>query len=70
MMCIWLGVGMFLIVVAGVWLLVWARPSNLTFDKYAHLVDRGKITSGTEQQTVSSEKRFVAGEKEEREGKP
>jgi len=55
MICVWLGVGMFLIVVAGVWLLVWARPVNLTFDKFAHLVDRGKIIYGTEMEWVRLE---------------
>lgn len=64
----YLGVAMFVLVVVGVWILVWTRPSNLTFDKHAHLVDRGKIPYGTEQQTVSPENRFAAGEKEKKVG--
>lgn len=52
MICVWLGVGMFVLVVSGVWLLVWTRPVNLIYDKYAHLIDRGKIPYGTETEWV------------------
>lgn len=48
---IWLGVGMFALVTAGVFILVWHKPENLTFDKQAHL-DRGRGTFGTDSKTV------------------
>lgn len=63
MICVWLGVGMFVLVVTGVWLLVWTKPANLTFDKYAHLVDRGKIPYGTDQERVLPANRFAPAEK-------
>ncbi|MBE3143934.1 MAG: hypothetical protein IMZ61_08425 [Planctomycetes bacterium] len=40
---IWIGVGMFVLVTAAVWILVWFKPTQLTFDKEAHLLDKGKI---------------------------
>lgn len=63
MICVWLGVGMFLIVVVGVWLLVWARPVNLIFDKFAHLVDRGKVVFGTEKGLTQPKSLFSPGQK-------
>ena len=45
----YLGVGMFVLVVLLVFILVWFKPDNLTFDKEAHLRERGKPPFGTEQ---------------------
>lgn len=42
-MALWMGVGMFVLVVAAVTVLVWKKPENLTFDKQAHL---DRTTSG------------------------
>ncbi len=64
----WLGVSLFILVLAAVWVLVWFKPENLTFDKYAHLVDRGKVPYGTEQQTVGPDKRFAPEDKQEKAG--
>lgn len=52
MVCVWLGVGMFVLVVIGVWVLVLFRPWNLIFDKYAHLLDRGRIDYGDDEQPI------------------
>jgi hypothetical protein len=56
---IWIGCILFLFVTSIVSLLVWFKPENLTFDKEAHLVDKGKMTFGTDQQTIKPEKRFA-----------
>lgn len=53
--CITLGVTMFLVVVVVVSALVWFKPFHLTFDKDAHLLDRGKVPFGTNQEKVSAE---------------
>lgn len=45
--CVWMAVVMFLVVVVLVFLLVWNRPTNLTFDKEAHLVDRRMVLYGS-----------------------
>ena len=50
----WAGVAMFLIVVGIVAMLVWFKPFHLTFDKTAHLIDRGKIIYGTPRKTRRS----------------
>ena len=42
----WAGVGMFVFVVGVAAVLVWFRPTNLTYDKHAHLIDRGKLPHG------------------------
>jgi hypothetical protein len=63
----YLGVGMFVLVVVIVAVLVWQKPENLTFDKQAHL-ERAKAPYGTEKEPVGAEKRFGAGEREERGG--
>ncbi len=53
-----IGCLLFLLVTLIVGLLVWFKPENLTFDKDAHLLDRGKIVYGSDQQTIKPEKRF------------
>jgi hypothetical protein len=55
---LWAGVAMFLWVTLAVFLLVWNKPSNLTYDKQAHLIDRGKIPYGTKQVPVAPDKIF------------
>ena len=40
---------MFGFVVLAVYSLVWFKPSNLTFDKHAHLMDRARVPWGTDQ---------------------
>jgi len=40
MICMYLGVALFILVISIVASLVWFRPQNLTFDKEAHLASR------------------------------
>ncbi|MCL4874203.1 hypothetical protein KJ039_08985 [bacterium] len=47
-----IGVVLFLIVLIAVFVLVWFKPQNLTFDKSAHLIDRGKAPFGTDSYLV------------------
>ena len=53
-----IGCGLFVLVTIIVSLLVWFKPENLTFDKDAHLVDKGKWVYGSDQQTIKPEQRF------------
>ena len=55
---IWIGCGLFVLVTIIVSLLVWFKPENLTFDKDAHLVDKGKLVYGSDQQIIKPEQRF------------
>ena len=55
MTLVWVGVGMFALVMIPVILFVWFKPDNLTFDKEAHLVDRGKIPYGSDEESVPPE---------------
>lgn len=48
----WLGVGLFVLVVVVVFILVWFKPENLTFDKDAHLVNKGKAPFGSDRKIV------------------
>lgn len=48
-----LGVGMFVLVVIVVTIITLWRPQNLTYDRDAHLIDRGKAQFGTDRNTVS-----------------
>jgi hypothetical protein len=50
----WMGVGMFILVIAVVTIIVLWKPQNLTFDKNAHLIDRGKATFGTDKKPVKN----------------
>jgi hypothetical protein len=50
---------LFLVVIIMVALLVWFKPENLTFDKFAHLVNSGKASFGSNKNTIKSDKRFV-----------
>src|SRR5579871_4220670 len=40
---IWLMAGLFTLVISFVFLLVWARPSHIIFDKNAHLISQGRL---------------------------
>jgi hypothetical protein len=60
----WAGVGMFVLVTVLVFLLVWFKPSNLTFDKHAHLLDRGKIPYGKETLPIEPERALAVDQKE------
>jgi len=62
---VWIGVAMFGFVVGVVSLFVWFRPSNLTFDKNAHLLDRGKVPYGSDQDRVDPKTLFTGDKKEE-----
>ena len=48
---LYMGVGMFVLVIIVVAILVWNKPENLTFDKKAHL-DRSMAEYGTDSKTV------------------
>ena len=54
MTCVLIGVGLFIFVVALVGIFVWFKPLHLTFDRDAHLLDRGKLPYGTNQEKVSA----------------
>ena len=61
----WMGVGLFILVVVIVGLLVFLKPENLTFDKDAHLVDRGKVPYGSNQKQLDATSVFTSEKKEE-----
>ena len=44
---IYLGASLFSLVIVAVFLLVWNKPDNLTFDKEAHLRSQGKAPFGS-----------------------
>ncbi len=48
----YLGVGLFVFVTLVVSILVWFKPDNLTFDKEAHLRDRGRPPFGSDSHSV------------------
>lgn len=50
----YLGVSLFLLVMLIVAVLVWFKPDNLTFDKEAHLRNRGKPPFGSDKKTIST----------------
>ena len=63
---VWVGAGMFALVIILVTLLVWHKPDNLTFDKEAHLANRDKTPYGSDEESVQPEAMFSstkAGEK-------
>lgn len=56
---IWLGVGMFVLVILLVSALVWFKPDNLTFDKDAHLDAHARdhdVTNRTDEQSNATDK--------------
>ncbi|HEX7890745.1 MAG TPA: hypothetical protein VF522_15400 [Ramlibacter sp.] len=55
----YLGVGLFILVVVVVGLFVWFKPENLTFDKEAHLRDRNRPPFGTAAATRLSPQALV-----------
>ena len=54
----WLGAGLFVLVTGLVYLLVWFKPQNLTYDKEAHLIDSGKMSFGSDEEAIDPEYRF------------
>ncbi len=58
----YLGVGLFVFVTVIVAVLVWFKPDNLTFDKEAHLRNKGKPPFGSESKTLSSADSLVPTE--------
>lgn len=50
----WMGVSLFVLVIIAVFSLVWFKPQSLTFDKSAHLIDKGKATFGTDSVSVTN----------------
>jgi len=64
-MCVLIGVGLFIFVVLIVSVFVWWRPSHLTFDKDAHLLDRGKIPYGSNLEQIKASALFSSSKKEE-----
>lgn len=48
----WLGTGLFVLVTVAVFILVWCKPENLTFDKDAHLKSKNQAAFGTNSATV------------------
>lgn len=65
---VWIGVGLFIYLTAVVAILVWFKPTHVTYDKTAHLHDRGKIPYGTEEERVSATKVYGASEKKTTDG--
>jgi len=58
------GVIMFVLVIVLVFLLDWFKPQNLTFDKNAHLIDRGKIPYGSDSENVNPKNLYAPHDKE------
>ena len=61
----WAGIVLFILVILIVAVFVWQKPDNLTFDKEAHLVNRGKIPYGSDEEQVPSELIFSPQKEEE-----
>lgn len=64
-----LGVGMFLFVVVVVSFIVAWKPQNLTYDRDAHLIDRGKATFGTDAKPVAAIETLLATQEKAGESK-
>lgn len=58
----WLGVGLFIFVTLAVFILVWCKPENLTFDKEAHLKKIDHTTFGTNLQIVKDRDKMLPTE--------
>lgn len=58
----YLGVGLFILVTLIVSLFVWFKPDHLTFDKEAHLRERGKPPFGTDTSFALSEESLTPEE--------
>ncbi len=58
----YLGVGLFIFLTIVVAILVWFKPDNLTFDKEAHLRNRGKPPFGTDSLTVIDRESLIPTE--------
>lgn len=55
---VWIGAGMFVLVVAFVFALAWSRPGSLIYDKEAKLISEGKIPFGTDGHLIRPDLRF------------
>ena len=51
----WAGVGLLVLVVGAVSIVVWFKPTNLTFTGFESLVEMGKIPYGTETEEIAEE---------------
>ena len=49
----WAGVGLFVFVVMVVSIIVWNKPTNLTFSELGSLVEMGRASYGTDSQEVT-----------------
>lgn len=58
----WLGVGLFVLVTVAVFVLVWCKPENLTFDKDAHLKRRNQANFGTDSKIVINRDNLLPSE--------
>jgi hypothetical protein len=56
---IYLGIGLFVFVTLIVSMLVWFKPDNLTFDKEAHLRNKGKPPFGSDSHTVTDKESLM-----------
>ncbi len=59
---IWMGVGLFVLVTIAVFILVWCKPENLTFDKEAHLKRIDQANFGTDSKTVVDRDKMLPSE--------
>lgn len=55
----WLGVSLFILVIVAVFILVWFKPENLTFDKSAHLMGKGVVRYGEESRELMASENIV-----------
>ena len=51
---LWIGVGLFVLVVIIVSIFVWFKPRNLMYDQFGHLADSGKILYGSSDDPLTS----------------
>ncbi|MEW6618719.1 MAG: hypothetical protein AB1422_05145 [bacterium] len=62
MIGIYIGIALFVFVTILVFILVWHKPKNLTFDKESHLIDQGKAPFGTDSTTVLNRDKLLPTE--------
>lgn len=65
MRCVYIAASLFIFVIILVSIFVWNRPSNLTFDKAAHLADRARTPYGSERESVKAKQLFASSKTEE-----
>ncbi|MEE9457347.1 MAG: hypothetical protein V3W11_09395 [bacterium] len=54
----WLGVGLFVLIVVLVSLFAWSKPTHLTYGSEDHLLDSGKFPYGTKSEPIKKVMRF------------